>query len=147
MKSYKNDFPILKNNKKLVYLDSAATSQKPQIVLDALMNYYKNYNANVKRGLYPIAERATAKVEEVRQKVAAFLNASESSEIIFVRNTTEAINLVMNTWGDININPDDVIAGTIMEHHSNFVPWQQLALKKQVLFEVIGINEDRKSVV
>lgn len=145
MKSYKKDFPIFNQSSKdnqLIYLDSAATSQKPQVVLDAVDKYYKNYNANVRRGLYPIAEKATQKVEEVRKQVARFINAKETNEIIFVRNTTEAINLVMNTWGDMSVDMamDDVIVTTIMEHHSNFVPWQFLAHYKQTGFEVVNIN-------
>ncbi|OGH22835.1 MAG: hypothetical protein A3F31_03875 [Candidatus Levybacteria bacterium RIFCSPHIGHO2_12_FULL_38_12] len=145
MKNYKNDFPIFNQNskdKQLVYLDSAATSQKPRAVLDAMDEYYKNYNSNVRRGLYPIAEIATQKVEEVRNQVARFINARDASEIIFVRNSTEAINLVMNTWGDMSIDMamDDVIVATIMEHHSNFVPWQFLAQYKETAFVVIDIT-------
>src|SRR3989344_8802227 len=134
MKSYKKDFPIFSNNKDLVYLDSAATSQKPKVVLDAIQEYYETYNANVRRGLYPIAEKATEKVEEVRKKVAKFINAKDSSEIIFTRNTTEAINLVMNTWGEKNVQKGDIVLTTIMEHHSNFVSWQQLAKIKGAKF-------------
>lgn len=144
MRDYKQDFPIFTNQKGLVYLDSAATSQKPQIVLDALNQYYNTYNANVKRGIYPIAEQATAKVEEVRQKVAKFINAKHTEEIIFVRNTTEAINLVMNTWGDMAVDyaGEDAIATTIMEHHSNFVPWQFLAHTKSSDFIVLDITDE-----
>lgn len=151
MKNYKQDFPIFKNKingKDLIYLDSAATSQKPQIVLDALDEYYKTYNSNVLRGIYPIAEKATAKVEEVRKKVAKFINANHSEEIIFVRNTTEAINLVMNTWGDMAVDyaGEDAVATTIMEHHSNFVPWQFLSHTKSSDFVVLDITDDGQIV-
>lgn len=142
MKSYKNDFPIFQKNKKLVYLDSAATSQKPHIVIDAIKDYYEGYNANVRRGLYPIAEKATAMVENVREQVADFINAKDSQEIIFVRNATEAINLVAYAFGSHNIREGDSVVSTIMEHHSNFVPWQQLALQKNADFTVININEN-----
>ena len=143
MKNYKNDFPIFKtkvNGKPLVYLDSAGTSQKPKAVVDAIVDYYYSYNANVRRGIYPMAEKATAKVEDVRKKIAKFINARHAEEIIFVRNSTEAINLVMNTWASQYIGKGDTIVTTIMEHHSNFVPWQQLALEKNAQLEVIDID-------
>lgn len=144
MRSYKKDFPIFTKNKELVYLDSAATTQKPKVVLDAMMDFYTTYNANVKRGIYPIAEKATEKVEEVRRQVASFINAHSSDEIIFVRNTTEAINLVMNTLGDVVVDfaEENTIVTTIMEHHSNFVPWQFLAMRQSVGFEVIDITPE-----
>lgn len=142
MKDYKKDFPIFRNNKNLIYLDSAATSQKPQVVIDAIKNYYETYNSNVRRGLYPIAEKATQKVEKVRRQVAKFINAKYLEEIIFVRNTTEAINLVAYAFGRNYVQKGDSIATTIMEHHSNFVPWQQLALEKKAKFEVIDIDEN-----
>ncbi len=129
MKNYKKDFPILRNNK-LIYLDSSATSQKPKVVLDAINKYYATTNANIKRGLYPIAEKATKEVEEVREKIARFINAKYKEETIFVKNTTEGINLVSNVLTD-QIKRGDVIATTIMEHHSNFVPWQELAKKRE----------------
>lgn len=141
MKNYKKDFPIFKKNKSLVYLDSAATSQKPQSVIDSIVDYYKNYNANVRRGLYPISEKATAKVEEVRAKVAKFINAKDPSEIIFVRNATEALNLLAYSLSS-NISPKDTIATTIMEHHSNFVPWQMLAAKTGANFQVLDFDDE-----
>lgn len=144
MRNYKKEFPIFKNSN-LVYLDSAATSQKPQIVLDAINGYYQNYNSNVRRGLYPIAQEATRKVESIRNQVAQFINAKDSSEIIFVRNTTEAINLVMNSWAYSNVGCEDVVCTTVMEHHSNFVPWQQLAKIKGAKFEVIDIDDNFQS--
>lgn len=140
MKSFKKDFPSFKK-KNFVYLDSASTSQKPEIVIDAISNYYRNYNANIKRGLYPIAEKATQKVEEARVKVAKFINAEDPKEIIFVRNTTEAINLVAYSMSQ-NIKKGDSIITTIMEHHSNFVPWQQLAKKKGVRLEVLDMDNN-----
>lgn len=139
MKSYRKDFPIFRKNPKLVYLDSAATSQKPKVVLDAMQEYYINYNSNVRRGLYPIAEKATGRVEEVRKQVAKFINAKFSEEIIFTRNATEGINLVAYSSSH-NISSRDTILTTIMEHHSNFVPWQQLAYSKKAKFEVLDFN-------
>lgn len=139
MKNYKKDFPIF-NNKSLVYLDSAATSQKPQIVIDAIRDYYENYNSNVRRGLYRIAEKATEKVEETRVKVAKFINAKDPSEIIFTRNTTEAINLVSYSMSQ-NIKRGNSVVSTIMEHHSNFVPWQQL-VKNKIDFKVLDFSQN-----
>lgn len=141
MKTYKKDFPIFQKNKSLVYLDSAATSQKPKDVIDSIKDFYENYNANVRRGLYPIAERASQKVEQVRKKVARFINAKDVSEIIFVRNTTEAINLAAYSVLQ-NIRRGDIVFSTITEHHSNFVPWQQICRMKKANFEVIDINNN-----
>lgn len=138
--NYKNDFPIFKNNPDLIYLDSAATSQKPQIVLDSITELYSSYNANIHRGLYPIAEKTSAKVEEVREKIRVFINASSNEEIIFTKGTTESINLVASTWGRGNIQKGDKIVVTIMDHHANFVPWQQLALQKNAEFRVIRVD-------
>jgi cysteine desulfurase/selenocysteine lyase len=127
------DFPILakptSRGKRLVYLDSAASSQKPQAVIDALVDYYSSYNANIHRGVYEIAERATDAFEAARAKVARFINAKEPAEIIWTRNTTEAINLVSFSWGLTNLRPGDAILTTELEHHSNLVPWQLLAAK------------------
>jgi cysteine desulfurase/selenocysteine lyase len=124
------DFPILQRptsrGKRLVYLDSAATSQKPQVVIDSLVEYYSQYNANIHRGVYEIAERATAAFEKARETVAAFFNA-QTQEIIWTRNTTEAINLVSHSWGQQNVRRGDAILVTQLEHHSNLVPWQVLA--------------------
>lgn len=124
------DFPILarptSRGKRLIYLDSAATSQKPQVVIDSLVEYYSQYNANIHRGVYEIAERATAAFEKARETVAAFFNA-RTQEIIWTRNTTEAINLVSHSWGTQNIRRGDAILVTQLEHHSNLVPWQVLA--------------------
>jgi cysteine desulfurase/selenocysteine lyase len=126
MKTIRDDFPIFQRSmhgKPLVYLDSAATSQKPQVVLSALEDYYRRYNANIHRGLYQIAEEATSAYENARKKVAAFIGAPDAGEVIFTRNTTEAINLVAYSWGRTNVGPGDEIVLTEMEHHSNLVPW------------------------
>lgn len=139
---YKKDFPIFKNNKELVYLDSAATSQKPQVVIDAITDFYSNYNANIHRGIYKIAEITSAKVDEVRKKTARFINAKYPEEIIFTKSTTEAINLVMYSWGKEFIKKGDTIVVMIMDHHSNFVPWQCLAKEKGAKLEVVDITED-----
>ena len=124
------DFPILANptsrGKRLVYLDSAATSQKPRVVIDALVDYYEHYNANIHRGVYEIAERATSEYEAARVKLARFINAGVS-EVVWVRNTTEAVNLVAYSWGSQNVRPGDAILATELEHHSDLVPWQALA--------------------
>lgn len=129
----RNDFPILKqrmHGKPLVYLDSAATSQKPQRVIDAIVRYYQEYNANVHRGIYAIAEEATQRYEASRAKVAALINARRPEEIVFTRSTTEAINLVAYAWGRANVRAGDEIIATEMEHHSNLVPWQMLAAER-----------------
>lgn len=138
--NYKKDFPIFKKNKNLVYLDSAATSQKPQSVINSILDYYQTYNANVRRGLYPISEKATARVEDVRKKVAKFINAKFAEEIIFVRNATEGLNLIAYSLSS-NINSKDTITTTIMEHHSNFVPWQMLAARTGANFQVLDLDE------
>lgn len=143
--SIRDDFPLLHqtmNGKPLVYLDSAATSQKPRVVLDALMHYYREYNANVHRGIYRIAEEATARYEESRAKIAAFLGAARPEEVVFTRGTTEAINLVAATWGRTRVGPGDEIVLTEMEHHSNIVPWQLLAAEKGARLRYIPITAD-----
>ena len=127
MPTIRSDFPILDqqvHGKPLIYLDSAATSQKPQQVIEALARYYRQDNANVHRGIHTLAERATAEYEQARLKVARFINATSSKEIVFVRNATEAINLVANAWGRANLRPGDEVLITQMEHHANIVPWQ-----------------------
>jgi cysteine desulfurase/selenocysteine lyase len=126
----REDFPILDrviNGKPLVYLDSAATSQKPRAVIDTMTDYYQRYNANPHRGVYQISEEATAAYESARQRVATFINAPSPKEIVFTRNVTEAINLVRYSWGRTNVHQGDRILLTQMEHHSNLVPWQLLA--------------------
>jgi|SRR5579862_3832174 len=139
------DFPILQrqvHGKPLVYLDSAATSQKPLAVIEALDHYYRTYNANVHRGVYSISEEATEQYEAARDKVQAFIGAAQRESVIFVRNTTEAINLVAYTWGRQNIGPGDEIVLSEMEHHSNLVPWQILAAEKGAVLRHIRVLED-----
>src|SRR5229473_3821430 len=125
----RKDFPILSrqvHGKPLVYLDSTASSQKPRAVIDTMTYYYENYYANVHRGVYELSEEATAAMEQARLKVARFINARQGKQIIFTRNTTESINLVAYSWGGANIHTGDLIVLTIMEHHSNLIPWQLL---------------------
>lgn len=141
----REDFPLLERTiggKRLVYLDSASTSQKPRVVLDALQAYYRDYNANVHRGIYRIAEEATARYEGAREKLAAFLGAPRAEEIIFTRGTTEAINLVAATWGRTNIGAGDEIVLTEMEHHSNIVPWQLLAAERGARLRYIPVTDE-----
>ncbi|MGC9027065.1 MAG: cysteine desulfurase [bacterium] len=136
----RKDFPVLSRmvrNKPLVYLDNAATTQKPLSVIEAISNLYKNYNANVHRGVYLLAEEATQAYEDARESVRRFINASSTKEIVFTRNATEAINLIAYTWGEANIKPGDEIIVSIMEHHSNYVPWFRLAKKKGADIKII----------
>ncbi len=139
------DFPILNERtsrgKPLIYLDSAATSQKPQVVIDAIDRYYREYNANIHRGVYEIAARATDAFEDARAKVARFLNAGEPAEIIWTRNATEAINLVAWSWGGANLRAGDVILLTQLEHHSNLVPWQLLAERTGAHVRYIPVDD------
>ncbi|TME48048.1 MAG: cysteine desulfurase [Chloroflexi bacterium] len=139
------DFPILArqiHGKPLIYLDSAATSQKPAPVIDAMDDYYRRYNANPHRGVYALSEEATAAYESARRRVASFINASSVKEVIFTRNTTEAINLVRYSWGRANIKAGDRILLTEMEHHSNLVPWQLLAQEVGARLEFLCIDDD-----
>jgi cysteine desulfurase/selenocysteine lyase len=142
----RDEFPILattnSHGKPLVYLDSASTSQKPRAVIEAMDTYYREYNANVHRGIYEIGERATAAYERARASVARFVNAPDAHEVIFTRNATEAINLVAYSWGRRNIERGDVIVLTEMEHHANLVPWQLLAQEKDGDLEFIPITDD-----
>ena len=141
----RNDFPILSrtvHGKPLVYLDSTASSQKPRSVIETMSVYYESYNANVHRGVYEISEEATAAMEKARVKVARFINARQSKQIIFTRNTTESINLVAYSWGNANIAAGDVIVLTEMEHHSNLIPWQLLAQRTGARLEFIPITDD-----
>jgi cysteine desulfurase/selenocysteine lyase len=139
------DFPILStrvHGKPLIYLDSAATSQKPTAVIEAMDRYYREYNANVHRGIYEIGERATAAYEAARVSVQRFINAPDPHEIIWTRNATEAINLVAYSWGRKNIGRGDAIVLTEMEHHANLVPWQLLVQEKDGDLEFIPITDD-----
>src|SRR5437762_3304100 len=129
-KELRADFPILHqkiHDHPLIYLDNAATSQKPRRVLDALRNYYERDNANVHRGIHELSNRATAGYEAARARAAKFINARSADEIVFTRGTTESINLVAASWGGANLKAGDVILLTEMEHHSNMVPWQLIA--------------------
>ncbi len=142
----REDFPILKRRlsggKPLVYLDNAATTQKPLAVIDAIYDYYANYNSNIHRAVHQLAEEATLAFETTRKRVAEFINAKSTEEIIFTRNATEAINLVAYSWGRTNIKKDDKIVLTEIEHHSNIVPWQILAGEKNAKLEYIGVDDD-----
>jgi cysteine desulfurase / selenocysteine lyase len=141
----RRDFPILQqeiNGHRLVYLDSASSSQKPEVVIDAVDTYYREYNANVHRGIYTIGEKSTAEYEKARARVARFINAPDAHEIVFTRNATEAINLVAYSWGRKNIARGDVIVLTEMEHHANLVPWQLLVQEKDGDLEFIPITDD-----
>ena len=145
VESIREMFPILSrklNDKKLVYLDNAATSQKPQVVIDALSNYYSHYNANIHRGIHTLAEEATAAYELTRVTVRKFINAAFPEEIIFTRGATEGINLVAYTWGRKNIRAGDEIIISGMEHHSNIVPWQILCEEKKSILKVIPVTDD-----
>ena len=146
----RRDFPILNQSvygKPLVYLDNAATSQKPQAVIDALTHYYTNDNSNIHRGVHLLSERATHSYEETRRKVQGFINARSSNEIIFTRGTTEAINLVANSYGRANVGAGDEILITAMEHHSNIVPWQILCEEKGARLRVAPINDDGELIL
>jgi cysteine desulfurase/selenocysteine lyase len=140
----REDFPILRqmvHGKPLVYLDNAATTQKPQAVINALVDYYQHDNSNVHRGVHLLSERATEAYEKARVSVQKFLNAADHREIIFVRGTTEAINLVAQTYGRKNVGEGDEIVITAMEHHSNIVPWQMLCEEKRSVLRVAPIND------
>ncbi|HSX09508.1 MAG TPA: cysteine desulfurase [Candidatus Saccharimonadales bacterium] len=138
----KQDFPLFKNNPDLVYLDSAATSQKPQVVIDAVSGFYSNYNSNIHRGIYDLSQKTTDMFEEVRKKVLTFINAKDSSEIIFTSGTTEAINYVAFGWAKKFLKKGDVIILTEMEHHSNIVPWQRLKEEIGVELFFLSIDQD-----
>jgi len=143
------DFPFINqtiDGKPLVYLDSAATTQKPQVVIDSLSEYYSVYNANIHRGIYQIAEKATSEFEAVRDRVTSFINANNRAEIIFTKGTTESINLVAYSWGRKFIKPGDEILITEMEHHSNNVPWQLVAQATSAILNYIPVNDDGELV-
>ena len=145
VKKIRQDFPILKRKvmggKPLVYLDNAATTQKPLAVINAINDYYTNYNSNIHRAVHQLAEEATEAYEETRTKIAKFINAKHTDEIIFTRNTTEAINLVSYSWGRANVKKDDKVVITEIEHHSNIVPWQILTQEKGAKLEYIGVDD------
>ncbi|MDO6788007.1 cysteine desulfurase [Cobetia marina] len=142
----REDFPILERrvhgDVPLIYLDSAATSQTPTAVIDAMSDYYRNTNANIHRGLHSLADEATAAYEGTREKVRAFINARLTREVIFTRGTTEAINLVANSWGANWLNAGDEVLISVMEHHANIVPWQMLAERLDIVIKVIPCDDD-----
>lgn len=143
----REDFPILHqevNGNPLVYLDNAATSQKPQVVLDAIVNYYQQYNSNVHRGIHSLSVKATDEYEKARQKVVEFINADSYQEIIYTRNASEAINLVAYSWGLENLQTGDEIILSVMEHHSNLVPWQMVAKKTGAVIKYVGLTETQE---
>jgi cysteine desulfurase/selenocysteine lyase len=141
----RNDFPVFKervNGKPLIWFDNAATTQKPRQVIDRVSYFYEHENSNIHRAAHELAARATDAYEGAREKVRAFVNASSVNEIVFVRGTTEAINLVAKTWGDQNLNAGDEIIVSHLEHHANIVPWKQLADKKGLVLRVIPVDDD-----
>jgi len=141
----RQDFPILHqevNGKPLVYLDNAATSQKPLFVLDAIRRYYEEYNANVHRGAHHLSAKATDAYEGARDKVTKFINAASRQEIVFTRNATEAINLVAYSWGMNNLQPGDEIILSVMEHHSNIIPWQLIAKKTGAVLKYVELTPE-----
>jgi cysteine desulfurase / selenocysteine lyase len=140
----RNDFPIFRkkiNGKDLVYLDNASTTQKPYIVIDSITDFYSNYNSNIHRAVYQLAEEATKMYEQSREKIANFINA-RPEEIVFTRNTTESINLIAHSWARLNLKKDDGVAITELEHHSNIVPWQILSQEIGTRLEYVGIDEN-----
>lgn len=146
----RRDFPILQqfmHGKPLAYLDNAATTQKPQIVIDTIKEYYSRQNANIHRGVYYLSEIATEGYEGARQKVSRFLNAKSAKEIVFLRGTTEGINLVASAYGRANIQRGDEIVISHMEHHSNIVPWQMLCEQKEAKLRIIPINDDGELIL
>jgi cysteine desulfurase/selenocysteine lyase len=145
VETIRNDFPIFKikfNGKYLAYLDNAATSQKPKQVINALVEFYEMYNSNIHRGVYRISEKATEEYEKSREATAKFIGCQDPSQVIFTRNTTESINLVAYTWGYKNIRKGSKIVLTMLEHHSNMVPWQELAREKGAEIQYVSIKED-----
>jgi len=138
------DFPILSNRPDLHYLDSAATSQKPRVVLDAITDFYENSNANPHRGAYALSVEATDRYDGARKRVAQFVGLADSDCLIFTRGTTESINLVASAYGRANVGEGDEIVITALEHHANFVPWQQLAIEKKARLRICDLTEDHR---
>ena len=142
----RNDFPILDretaSGRRIVYLDSTATSQKPIQVIEAMNEYYRRSNANIHRGVHTLAEEATALYEGAREKIAKFINAASSREIIYTRNTTESINLVAYSWARANLKAGDLVVLTEMEHHSNLVPWHMLQMERGIELDFIPVTDD-----
>ena len=138
----RSDFPLLANHPGLHYLDSAATAQKPAAVLDAMRAYYEHDNANPHRGAYDLSARATQRYHDARLAIARFLGVADPDCLIFTRGTTEAINLVASAWGRANVQAGDEIVVTALEHHANFVPWQQLAIERGATFRIVAIDDE-----
>jgi len=136
------DFPLLRASPDLHYLDSAATSQKPRVVLDAMIHYYEHDNANPHRGAYELSARATQRYHDARARVARFVGVRDVDRLIFTRGTTESLNLVANAWGRANVAVGDEIVITGLEHHANFVPWQQIAIERGAVFRICPITAD-----
>ncbi|MEM3089878.1 MAG: cysteine desulfurase [Candidatus Nitrosotenuis sp.] len=151
IENIRKDFPILqrkvRNDKQLVYLDNAATTQKPIQVINAISDYYTNHNSNIHRAVHALAEEATEAYEVTRDKIAQFLNIKDRQEIVFVRGTTEAINLVAYAWGRQNVSQDDIIVTTEYEHHSNIVPWQLLTQEKKAKLQYIGVDDNGELIL
>ena len=146
VRKIREDFPVLSkkvyDGKPLVWLDSAATSQKPRQVIQALVDYYEGYNANVHRGVHALSMESTERYEDARAKVAGFINAAHAESLIWTRNTTEAINVVAHSWGEDNLKAGDEIVVTALEHHSNLVPWQQVARKHDAKVRILPLTDD-----
>ncbi len=140
----RRDFPILSNRPDLHYLDSAATSQKPRVVLDAVTDFYENSNANPHRGAYALSVEATDRYDGARKRVAQFVGLGDSDCLIFTRGTTESINLVASAYGRANVREGDEIVITALEHHANFVPWQQLAIERKARLRICDLTEDHR---
>lgn len=142
MRIDRSDFPLLATNPELHYLDSAATSQKPRAVLDAMMSYYERDNANPHRGAYALSARATECYHEARERIARFIGVGDAARAIFTQGTTESLNLVATAWGRANVGAGDEIVVTGLEHHANFVPWQQMAREKGAALRIANITPD-----
>ncbi len=144
----KKDFPLLNKNLKsseqIIYLDHAATTQKPIQVLEKINEYYRNFNANVHRGAHQLSAKATEEFENARYLISKYIKANSTKEIIFTRNATEAINLAARSWGESSLRENDEILLSIMEHHSNIVPWQMVAAKNKCKLKFIGIDKNGK---
>ena len=151
VENIRSDFPILKrkihNNKPLIYFDNAATSQKPIQVIDSISNYYLNYNSNIHRAVHQLAQEATNAFELTRDKIAKFINVKNREELVFTRNTTEAINLVAYSWGRQNVQKDDIVVTTEYEHHSNIVPWQLLTKEKAAKLQYVGVDDNGELIL
>ena len=145
VQNIRKDFPILEreiNGSQLVYLDNAATTQKPRQVIESLVNYYENSNSNVHRGVHSLSMEATDLFEEAREEVSSFINSETSQSLIWTRNASESLNLIVHSWASVNLNPGDEIVLTPMEHHSNLVTWQEIARKNDAKIVFIPMNEN-----